>query len=105
MDVNATNNHINLAVNYKNALSSLFSDASGSSSSETVADVLQPETDLASTGALAQLKSNVAGAKEIGREEYINSIKEAVDNGSFSIDSDTLADVMIEDGFLEFLTM
>lgn len=61
------------------------------------------ELDTNSVENFQNLKKFVATAAQSGRAEYIQKIKEAIAAGNYDIDSDTLADSMVEDGFLEVL--
>jgi anti-sigma28 factor (negative regulator of flagellin synthesis) len=67
--------------------------------SETVA----VENDTQDLGSLATLKSFVAGAKQAGRADYITSLKEAVESGSYNPSTKSIVDAMFTDGTIEAL--
>ena len=67
--------------------------------SETVA----VENDTQDLGSLETVKSFVASAKQAGRADYIASLKDAVESGSYNPSTKSIVDAMFADGTVEAL--
>ena len=55
------------------------------------------------SNSFASLKTLISGAKEPGRDEYLEQLKSAVNSGAYNISDDVLVDALFNDGFAEAL--